>query len=264
MNFYQKLGVAALFLCSVAIASGIDIRPPIGTNAALTGATLSLSAGGVTCSAADPTCVYASNANGNLKIATAVSAANASNTGTAAAVFVQPDNALDSTDLVFSVNNSSGAPQMSISHGGRLNVAEGVGIAQFVSVGTYAYVSGASGASLYLDGSGSVQAVIVKGAPTVAACSGGSAATMTWYANSITFQFDVGTSCAGESTATVTFPTATTNGWMCSCANISNASTVTLTGGTTATAVLTNYSKTTGLAANWTDGDDIRCTCTGG
>ena len=58
-------------------------------------------------------------------------------------------------------------------------------------------------------------------------------------------------------------PTATT-GWVCHFANVTApASNVpSQTGGTTTTVTLTNYSRTTGLAANWTDSNVIRAMCT--
>lgn len=85
-------------------------------------------------------------------------------------------------------------------------------------------------------------------------------------ANNGTFGFtvNVGTSCAGVSTGTITLPAAT-NGWVCHFANVSNPATSApaQTGGTTTTATVTNYARTTGLAADWTDSDVIRVSCHG-
>ena len=76
------------------------------------------------------------------------------------------------------------------------------------------------------------------------------------------FTINVGTACA-TSVGTITMPTATT-GWVCHFANVTApASNVpSQTGGTTTTVTLTNYSRTTGLAANWTDSNVIRAMCT--
>jgi len=76
------------------------------------------------------------------------------------------------------------------------------------------------------------------------------------------FTINVGTACA-TSVGTITMPTATT-GWVCHFANVTApASNVpSQTGGTTTTVTLTNYARTTGLAANWTDSNIIRAMCT--
>ena len=99
-------------------------------------------------------------------------------------------------------------------------------------------------------------------APTVIACT---APTMTWNNGTALFQFDVGGTCAGISTATVTLPTAT-NGWLCTCAHVTTPASfvVAQSSGTTTTCVVTNYSRTTGLATAWTDADDVRCSAVGG
>jgi len=77
------------------------------------------------------------------------------------------------------------------------------------------------------------------------------------------FTINVGTACA-TSVGTITMPAATT-GWVCHFANVTApASNVpSQTGGTTTTVTLTNYARTTGLAANWTDSNVIRAMCTG-
>lgn len=120
-----------------------------------------------------------------------------------------------------------------------------------------------AGRSIFLTPSGSNRLTWSDTAVTVVACSG-TAASIVWVNGTASFRFDVGTSCAGESTATITF-TAMTNEPTCSC--FIRAGTVTnlvQTSGSTTTAVLTNYSKTTGLAVDFTDGDDVQCACTGG
>lgn len=87
--------------------------------------------------------------------------------------------------------------------------------------------------------------------------------TVTWSNGTAVFQIDVGTTCAAVTTLVVTLPS-TTNGYGCAAANMSNATTVTQTAGGATTVTLTNYNKTTGVAAAWTDGDDIRVWCTAG
>ena len=76
------------------------------------------------------------------------------------------------------------------------------------------------------------------------------------------FTINVGTAC-GTSTGTITLPAATT-GWVCHFVNVTApaANIPSQTGGTTTTVTLTNYARTTGLAANWTDGNIIRAMCT--
>ena len=78
------------------------------------------------------------------------------------------------------------------------------------------------------------------------------------------FALTVGSSCTGVTTASITMPAATT-GWTCYFANVTNPATSTpsQTGGTTTTVTLTNYARTTGLAADFTTGDSIRVMCAG-
>ena len=73
------------------------------------------------------------------------------------------------------------------------------------------------------------------------------------------FEIDVGTG-GTASTGTITFPTAS-NGWIVTCYDVTTpASYIThQTGGTTTTATVTNYSRTTGLAIAWTASDVLRC-----
>lgn len=106
---------------------------------------------------------------------------------------------------------------------------------------------------------------IADTAPTVAACSGGTAASMTWNTHSAVFQFDVGTSCAGESTATITFGEAAANGFVCHCENKTTADrAVHCLSGSATTAVCTNVVISTGAAGDWADGADVWCICFGG
>lgn len=89
--------------------------------------------------------------------------------------------------------------------------------------------------------------------------------TVTWSNGTASAQFDVGTSCTGVSTLAITLPAAT-NGWLCDGINLTtNTVYVTQTGaGTTTSVTLTNYARTTGLAADFVDGADIRIKCIGG
>lgn len=81
---------------------------------------------------------------------------------------------------------------------------------------------------------------------------------------SAAFTVDVGTSCTAITTLVVTLPAVTTR-HACNARNITNPATSapSQSAGTTTTATFTNYSRTTGLAADWTAGDDILIDCTG-
>lgn len=99
-------------------------------------------------------------------------------------------------------------------------------------------------------------------APTVASCT---SPTITWSNGTAAFQFDVGTSCTGISTAVITLPTVA-DGWMCECDNITAPTTreINASAWSTTTVTVTNYSRTLGTAADFTDGTDLRCMCRGG
>jgi hypothetical protein len=75
------------------------------------------------------------------------------------------------------------------------------------------------------------------------------------------FTINVGTSCA-TSTGTITMPAATT-GWVCDFHDVTTPASYKpeQTGGTTTTVTLTNYSRTTGVAANWVASSVIRAQC---
>lgn len=97
-------------------------------------------------------------------------------------------------------------------------------------------------------------------APTVVACSG-TAASVTSANGSVAFQFDVGTSCAGESTATITLPAATT-GWVCTCSSTTADRMIQQKVASSTTAVvMTNIVISTGAAGDFTDGADLFCGC---
>jgi hypothetical protein len=100
-------------------------------------------------------------------------------------------------------------------------------------------------------------------APTVVACSG-TAASVAWSKGTGIFEFDVGTSCAGESTATITFGTTATNGWLCHCTNQTTAARNVLNlSGSGTTAVISQFAFVTDVAQDFADGDNVRCTCEG-
>lgn len=101
-------------------------------------------------------------------------------------------------------------------------------------------------------------------APTVTACAGGTAATMTWSNGTASFRFDVGTACTGESTAVLTLPT-TTNAWTCFCWNVAAPThNIHQSGYSTTGATMTNYAATLATVTDWVDGADIQCSCRGG
>lgn len=76
------------------------------------------------------------------------------------------------------------------------------------------------------------------------------------------FTVTVGTACAASS-GVLTMPTANA-GWKCNFSNITNPSTnkPDQTASTTTSVSITNYSRTTGLAGNWTASDIIAVSCT--
>lgn len=105
----------------------------------------------------------------------------------------------------------------------------------------------------------------VSGTPTVTACSGGTAASVTWANGSAVFQFDVGTSCAGESTAVITFGAEAVHCWSCSCWDVGAATNIRPSACTSTTVTtITNYGTSVATPANWSDGADIQCMCRGG
>lgn len=109
------------------------------------------------------------------------------------------------------------------------------------------------------------KAVILGTAPTIA--SGGCTSPTVTNTNGTAYiTIDVGTSCSGSQPVVFTLPAATT-GWNCYARNISNGATSTpaQTGAVSTTSVtITNFARTTGIAAAWTDGDDVVVSCLGG
>ncbi len=80
---------------------------------------------------------------------------------------------------------------------------------------------------------------------------------------STSFQVDVGTSCTGVTTIVLGLPTAS-NGWECHGYNkTTNTVVINQTADTTASATLINFTRITGVAADFVDGADLVITCTG-
>jgi hypothetical protein len=104
-------------------------------------------------------------------------------------------------------------------------------------------------------------------APTIA--SGGCTdPAVTWHNGTAAFLVTVGTSCTGVTQVTLTLPAAA-NLWACraenNTSNAQQAANVVAARATSATAVvLTNYARTTGLAADFTASDTLLVSCVGG
>ncbi len=102
-------------------------------------------------------------------------------------------------------------------------------------------------------------------APTVASggCTSPTAVTSNGTAS---FSVGVGTSCSGSQPLVFTLPAAT-RGWTCTARNETNGATSSpaQSGALSTTSVtITNYSRTLGTAAAWTDADVVTVTCVGG
>lgn len=113
---------------------------------------------------------------------------------------------------------------------------------------TYDLMMGTSGAKTFTSDN-----------PTVAACTGAART----HGNTVSFQMDVGTSCAGVSAITLTL-SAATNGWSCRGRHITSGATRYLgqTGAVSTTSVtMTNFVRTTGVAGDFADGDDVSIEC---
>lgn len=89
--------------------------------------------------------------------------------------------------------------------------------------------------------------------------------SVTWSNGTAVFQIDVGTSCTGVTTLVVTLPS-TTNAYGCRADNVSAPTTrqPAATAWSTTSVTFTNFDRTTGVAADWADGADVRITCTAG
>lgn len=129
------------------------------------------------------------------------------------------------------------------------------------------YRSGAgtfrTNASVQIDSSLSFAtlAVSVTAATVANGCTG---EAMVWNNRSFTFEADMGTSCTGVSTVVFTLPAAV-NGWACFATNQTTAArNVEATAWATTSVTFTNFDRTTGLATDWVDGDNVRVLCGGG
>lgn len=104
-------------------------------------------------------------------------------------------------------------------------------------------------------------------APTLASggCTSPTAVTNSAaaFAQQAVFSVGVGTSCSGSQPLVFTLPAATT-GWNCTARNSTNAATSApahSSAVSTTSVTITNYARTTGLAAAWTDADNVVVTC---
>ncbi len=95
-------------------------------------------------------------------------------------------------------------------------------------------------------------------APTVtSACT---SPTIT-HGRAASFKMDVGGSCAATTTVVLGLPTAS-NGWSCNGYNASNAlATIEQSADSATSATLINYTRTTGVALAFTDGNDLVISC---
>ncbi len=190
--------------------------------------------------------IYASNANANIYLVSAVSAGNAGSTCATSMLCVRPTGALDAGDWVFSVADAALTSLLSVAYTGVVTVATQLNTP-----------------SLFLSGGGS-SAADVGTDPTVVACSG-TAASITAANGTAAVQFDVGTSCAGESTAVLTLPAATT-GWVCSCSSTTADRIIqqkVMPSASTTTVTLQNIVISTGANGDFADGADVACLCRG-
>ena len=127
-----------------------------------------------------------------------------------------------------------------------------------IGVGTGAAGSIAGGIQLASIGLSSGHIADSATAPSIA--SGfGTSPSISANNGTAAFTLTIGTATTGVTGGTITMPAATT-GWVCHCENVTTPDSfiVSQTGGTTTTIVLKNYSRTTGLATDFTASDVIR------
>ena len=142
-----------------------------------------------------------------------------------------------------------------------------------ISAGVIGVGTGAAGsmagtvalAGLQVHNGTSAKVAVSGTAPTLA--SGGcTSAAMVNNNGTARFEADVGTSCSGSQPLVFTLP-ATTTGWNCTAQNVTNPATSVAAQSSavsTTSVTITNYSRTTGLAQAWTDGDNVVVSCLGG
>ena len=115
---------------------------------------------------------------------------------------------------------------------------------------------------LLVAGGYSVASVMVSGtAPTVpVACT---TPTVVNSNGTAAFEIDVGSTCAGVTTLVVTMP-AVTNSYHCTVVNLTTGTMAPeMTAATSTSITITNFQRTTGLAADWADGANVSIGCTG-
>ena len=119
------------------------------------------------------------------------------------------------------------------------------------------------------EGGIAVKAKVMSGtAPAYASggCLTGAGTVVTNENGTAHFTVTNGTGCAASQPIVLTLPAATT-GWNCYARNVSNAATSApaQTGAVSTTSVtITNFNRTTGIAAAWTDSDVVVISCLGG
>jgi hypothetical protein len=222
-------------------------------------------------SAADAVNISASAPSGN----EGVTVTNTSSTGNAATLFYNDGGLLGGFFATgSSVSQFGGANTLNLIN---LKTGSGLGLGGNNALG--AFLSGANGfyvGSTAVDaGAGNISPqngyklgsspvlMVSATAPTI---SSGFCATSPSIAASngiAAFDINVGTSCSG-SIGALAMPAATT-GWACSFSDVTTPASyvISQTGGSTNTVTITSYSRTTGLAANFTASDHIRGHCVG-
>ena len=199
-------------------------------------------------------------------------------TGTATGKLLSLQAGAAGTTEVYSVNQK-GTPQAhSYSFLGTAGVVGDVSTGFFI-LGTGAIgvatggaqtisLNGNNGGGIILSGTNTLSftSIAIAGtAPTLA--SGGCTSPTAVTANGTArFSVGVGTSCSGSQPLVFTLPAATT-GWACTAQNSSNAATsapAQSSAISTTSVTITNYSRTLGTAAAWTDADVVVVKCLGG
>lgn len=104
--------------------------------------------------------------------------------------------------------------------------------------------------------------LISASAPTISAGFCGTNPSISASNGTGAFDIIVGTAACGGAVGTLGMPAART-AWVCNFANVTNpdSNVVAQTGGAASSVTLTNYARTTGLAANFTANDHIRASC---
>lgn len=107
--------------------------------------------------------------------------------------------------------------------------------------------------------------IIISGTAPTLASGGCTTPTAVTSNGTAAFSVGVGTSCSGSQPLVFTLPAAAT-GWQCHARNATNAATSVAAQSSavsTTSVTITNYARTTGLAAAWTDSDVVVVSCMG-